>query len=146
MAKHQLQRKVVGTTEDRLNRFMEMCLSWQRDIRQGVERTSAYYFTKFHFSKVRRSLIGDLRNVVIDRAWAIRKLNSISMYRTEENNSKGIRATNRTIYTEDSTKPTSHGHGMQLDLFTEENTGLSTYPTEQLFAELMRRMNASLNY
>ena len=45
-------KKVIGTTEDRLNRFMQMCLEWQRDLRCFVYHPAAYYFTNYHIGKV----------------------------------------------------------------------------------------------
>ena len=92
-------KKVIGTTEDRLSRFMSMCLAWQLDMRNNVYHPSAYYFTRFHIGKVSKELIGDLRNVVIDRNWAIDKMNEISLTKSETEKKYGINAKNRTIYT-----------------------------------------------
>lgn len=108
-------RKVIGTTEDRLNRFMSMCLEWQRDLRNMVYHPAAYYFTNFHLGKVKKGIIGDLKNVVIDRDWAIDKMNEISLGRAESEIRNGYKAQNRTIYNETNRKATSV---RQLDLFT----------------------------
>lgn len=107
-------RKVIGTTEDRLNRFMSMCLEWQRDLRNMVYHPAAYYFTNFHLGKVKKGIIGDLKNVVIDRDWAIDKMNEISLGRAESEIRNGYKAQNRTIYNETNRKATSV---RQLDLF-----------------------------
>lgn len=107
-------RKVIGTTEDRLNRFMSMCLEWQRDLRSMVYHPAAYYFTNFHLGKVKKGIIGDLKNVVIDRDWAIDKMNEISLGRAEGEIRNGYKAQNRTIYNETNRKATSV---RQLDLF-----------------------------
>ena len=108
-------RKVIGTTEDRLNRFMSMCLEWQRDLSNMVYHPAAYYFTNFHLGKVKKGIIGDLKNVVIDRDWAIDKMNEISLGRAESEIRNGYKAQNRTIYNETNRKATSV---RQLDLFT----------------------------
>lgn len=77
-------KKIVGTTEDRLTRFMSMSLHWQRDLRNKVNRPASYYFGKYHLGKVRKELIGDLKNTVIDRDWVIDTMNGISTYRAEK--------------------------------------------------------------
>lgn len=107
-------KKVIGTTEDRLNRFMSMCLEWQRDLRNRVYHPAAYYFTNFHLGKVSKELLGDLKNVVIDRDWAIDKMNEISLTRAEKEIGNGFKANNRTIYNETNRKTSST---RQLDLF-----------------------------
>lgn len=112
-------RKVIGTTEDRLNRFMSMCLEWQRDLRNMVYHPAAYYFTNFHLGKVKKELIGDLKNTVIDRDWAIDKMNEISLGRAENEIKNGYKAQNRTIYNETNRKVTST---RQLDLFADTET------------------------
>ena len=107
-------RKVIGTTEDRLNRFMSMCLEWQRDLRSGIYHPAAYYFTNFHLGKVKKEMLGDLKNVVVDRDWAIDKMNEISIGRAESEIKSGFKAQNRTIYNKENRKATSL---RQLDLF-----------------------------
>lgn len=109
-------RKVIGTTEDRLNRFISMCLEWQRDLRNMVYHPAAYYFTNFHLGKVKKELIGDLRNTVVDRDWAIDKMNEISLGRAESEIKNGYKANNRTIYNETNRKATAT---RQLDLFAD---------------------------
>ena len=89
-------KKVIGTTEDRLNRFMQMCLEWQRDLRSFVYHPAAYYFTNYHIGKVKQTLLGDLKNTVIDRDWAIDKMNEISLTRAENEIKLGYNAQNRT--------------------------------------------------
>jgi hypothetical protein len=92
-----------------------MCLEWQRDLRNMVYHPAAYYFTNFHLGKVKKGIIGDLKNVVIDRDWAIDKMNEISLGRAESEIRNGYKAQNRTIYNETNRKATSV---RQLDLFT----------------------------
>ena len=116
-------KKVIGTTEDRLNRFMSMCLEWQRDLRNMVYHPAAYYFTNFHIGKVKKGLIGDLRNVVIDRDWAIDKMNEISLGRAESEVKNGYKAQNRTIYNETNRKTISV---RQLDLFATDTESKNT--------------------
>ena len=110
-----MKKKVIGTTEDRLNRFMSMCLEWQRDLRNFIYHPAAYYFTNYHLGKVKKELIGDLRNVVIDREWAIDRMNGISLTRAENEVKSGFKANNRTIYSENNRKT------RQLDLFADND-------------------------
>lgn len=109
-------KKVIGTTEDRLNRFMQMCLEWQRDLRSFVYHPAAYYFTNYHIGKVKQTLLGDLKNTVIDRDWAIDKMNEISLTRAENEVKLGYNAQNRTIYNQTNRKTASQ---RQLNLFED---------------------------
>lgn len=31
-----MEKRYIGTTEDRINKWMRMCLHWQFDIRRGI--------------------------------------------------------------------------------------------------------------
>lgn len=140
-------KKVIGTTEDRLNRFMSMCLEWQRDLRNLVYHPAAYYFTNFHLGKVKKEIIGDLKNTVIDRDWAIDKMNEISLGRAENEIKNGYKAQNRTIYNETNRKVTST---RQLDLFADTETNKTAKvtvnkTTETKTIELINEM-LSLGY
>ena len=135
-------RKVIGTTEDRLNRFMSMCLEWQRDLRNLVYHPAAYYFTNFHIGKVKKELLGDLRNTVIDRNWAIDKMNEISIIRTETEVNNGYKAQNRTIYNENNRNSLSV---RQLDLFAEGKKTNSKKHNDTKAVELINEM-LSLGY
>lgn len=109
--------KIIGTTEDRLNRFMSMCLAWQRDLRTGTYHPAAYYFTNYHIGKYRVALLGDLKNSVIDREWAIDKMNDISLACAKKSIDNGLKAQSRPIYTDANVKETSV---KQLELFDKE--------------------------
>ena len=109
-------KKVIGTTEDRLNRFMQMCLEWQRDLRSFVYHPAAYYFTNYHIGKVKQTLLGDLKNTVMDRDWAIDKMNEISLTRAENEIKLGYNAQNRTIYNQTNKKTAAQ---RQLNLFED---------------------------
>jgi hypothetical protein len=112
-------QKVIGTTEDRLNRFMSMCLEWQRDLRNGIYHPAAYYFTNYHLGKVKKEMLGDLKHVVVDRDWAIDKMNEISLFRAENEIGNGFNANNRTIYNKTNRKASAT---RQLDLFGNTTT------------------------
>ncbi len=111
-----MNMKVIGTSEDRLNRFMQMCLEWQRDLRNFTYHPAAYYFTNYHIGKVKQDLLGDLKNTVIDRNWAIDKMNEISFTRTQSELGRGYKANNRTIYSQSNRETAS---ARQLDLFND---------------------------
>lgn len=147
-----MYKKVIGTTEDRLNRFMQMCLEWQRDLRSNVNKPAAHYFTNYHIGKVKRELMGDLRTAIIDRDWAIDKMNSISLFRAENEINLGHNAQNRTIYNQNNRKTAA---SQQLELFdnmpkatkVRKNVVSKRKPTgkfdgisdAELFAEVMVR-------
>lgn len=82
----------VGTTEQRINKFMRMCLHWQFDIQRGIEKKSSYYFTKYHVGKYPKRFFSDLSVNVIDRAYAINKMNLISEYRMLRDRKLGLKS------------------------------------------------------
>lgn len=127
-------KKVIGTTEDRLNRFMQMCLEWQRDLRSFVYHPAAYYFTNYHIGKVKQTLLGDLKNTVIDRDWAIDKMNEISLTRAENEVKLGYNAQNRTIYNQTNKKTAAQ---RQLNLFEDVK------PTETTTKRKSTKKNAT---
>ncbi len=73
-----MEKRYIGTTEDRINKWMRMCLQWQFDIRRGIERKSAHYFTKYHVGKYPKKWFADLKDSIIDREYVINKMNIIS--------------------------------------------------------------------
>lgn len=84
--------RYIGTTEDRINKWMRMCLQWQFDIRRGIERKSAYYFTKYHVGKYSKKWFADLKNCVVDRKYVINKMNLISENRMLRDRSLGLKS------------------------------------------------------
>lgn len=84
--------RYVGTTEQRINKFMRMCLHWQFDIQRGIEKKSSYYFTKYHVGKYPKRFFSDLSVNVIDRAYAINKMNLISEYRMLRDRKLGLKS------------------------------------------------------
>ncbi len=83
--------RYVGTTEDRINKWMRMCLQWQFDIRRGIEKKPNHYFTKYHVGKYARIFFSDLADSVIDRAYVINKMNIISEARLKRDKRLGLR-------------------------------------------------------
>lgn len=88
--------RYIGTTEDRINKWMRMCLQWQFDIRRGIEKKSAYYFTKYHVGKYSKKWFADLKNCVVDREYVINKMNLISDDRMKRDRSLGQKS-NRVV-------------------------------------------------
>jgi hypothetical protein len=89
MRKENLKMRYVGTTEDRINKWMRMCLQWQFDIRRGTERRPNYYFTKYHVGKYKPTYFSDLKDSIVDREYVINKMNLISEDRMLRDRSLG---------------------------------------------------------
>ena len=75
--------RICGSLEDRINRFMRMLLEWQYNIRKGVKRTNAYYFTKYNVGKYNGKYFRNLRDVTIDRNYVISLMDRIGNDRIE---------------------------------------------------------------
>lgn len=70
-------KKRIGTKEDRINRFFRMCLEWQYDLRNGNDRNTTYYFTKYGVGKYAKRYFNDIAYAVIDRQYIIDKMKYI---------------------------------------------------------------------
>lgn len=75
------RKRYVGTTEDRINKWMRMMLHWQFDIRREQEQNASYYFTKYHVGKYPKKYFEDIKWHVIDRDYVIHKMNQVSAKR-----------------------------------------------------------------
>lgn len=84
-----MEKRYVGTTEDRINKWMRMCLHWQFDIRRGIEKKSSHYYTKYHVGKYPKKWFVDLKDSVVDRDYVINKMNLISEDRMKRDRSLG---------------------------------------------------------
>lgn len=84
-----MEKRYVGTTEDRINKWMRMCLQWQFDIRRGIEKKSSHYYTKYHVGKYPKKWFADLKDCVVDRDYVINKMNLISEDRMKRDRSLG---------------------------------------------------------
>lgn len=84
-----MEKRYIGTTEDRINKWMRMCLHWQFDIRRGIEKKSSHYYTKYHVGKYPKKWFVDLKDSVIDRDYVINKMNLISEDRMKRDRSLG---------------------------------------------------------
>lgn len=84
-----MEKRYVGTTEDRINKWMRMCLQWQFDIRRGIEKKSSHYYTKYHVGKYPKKWFADLKYCVVDRDYVINKMNLISEDRMKRDRSLG---------------------------------------------------------
>ena len=84
-----MEKRYIGTTEDRINKWMRMCLHWQFDIRRGIEKKSSHYYTKYHVGKYPKKWFVDLKDSVVDRDYVISKMNLISEDRMKRDRSLG---------------------------------------------------------
>lgn len=84
-----MEKHYIGTTEDRINKWMRMCLHWQFDIRRGIEKKSSHYYTKYHVGKYPKKWFVDLKDSVVDRDYVINKMNLISEDRMKRDRSLG---------------------------------------------------------
>ena len=84
-----MKKRYIGTTEDRINKWMRMCLHWQFDIRRGIEKKSSHYYTKYHVGKYPKKWFVDLKDSVVDRDYVINKMNLISEDRMKRDRSLG---------------------------------------------------------
>ena len=91
-----MEKRYIGTTEDRINKWMRMCLQWQFDIRRGIEKKSSHYFTKYHVGKYSKHYFADLSTSVVDRDYVINKMNIISEDRMKRDRSLGLNS-NRVV-------------------------------------------------
>lgn len=85
-----MEKRYIGSTEDRINKWMRMCLQWQFDIRRGIERKSSHYYTKYHVGKYPKKWFADLKDCIVDRDYVINKMNLISEDRMKRDRSLGI--------------------------------------------------------
>lgn len=83
-------KRYVGTTEDRINKWMRMCLQWQFDIRRGIEKKQNHYFTKYHVGKYPKWIFEDLATSVVTREYVINKMNFVSETRMKRDRNLGI--------------------------------------------------------
>ena len=81
--------RYIGSTEDRINKWMRMCLQWQFDIRRGIEKKPSHYYTKYHVGKYPKKWFADLKDCVVDREYVINKMNLISDDRMKRDRSLG---------------------------------------------------------
>lgn len=86
------KKRYIGTAEDRINKWMRMCLQWQFDIRRNNERNANHYFTKYHVGKYAKHFFDDLIDAVIDRDYVIAKMNEISEDRMKRDRKLGIKS------------------------------------------------------
>ena len=84
-----MEKRYIGTTEDRINKWMRMCLHWQFDIRRGIEKKSSHYYTKYHVGKYPKKWFVDLKDSFVDRDYVINKMNLISEDRMKRDRSLG---------------------------------------------------------
>ena len=85
-----MEKRYVGSTEDRINKWMRMCLQWQFDIRRGIEKKASHYYTKYHVGKYPKRYFDDLAYSVVDRDYVINKMNLISEDRMKYDRERGI--------------------------------------------------------
>ena len=84
--------RYIGSTEDRINKWMRMCLQWQFDIRRGIEKKASHYYSKYHVGKYPKSYFDDLAYSVVDRNYVINKMNLISEDRMKYDLARGVKS------------------------------------------------------
>lgn len=84
--------RYIGSTEDRINKWMRMCLQWQFDIRRGIEKKPSHYYTKYHVGKYPKKWFADLKDCVVDREYVINKMNLISEDRMIRDRNLGLKS------------------------------------------------------
>ena len=87
-----MTKRYIGTTEDRINKWMRMCLQWQFDIRRGIEKKPSHYYSKYHVGKYPKSYFDDLAYSVVDRNYVINKMNLISEDRMKYDLARGVKS------------------------------------------------------
>lgn len=87
-----MKNRVCGNTEERVNRFLRMCLEWQYDLMKNVKHSCNYYCTKYNVGKYRKEWFKDLKDVVVDRQYAFNKMNAISADRQKYDRNLGVRS------------------------------------------------------
>ena len=88
--------RICGNTEERINRFMRMCLEWQYDLKRGCAMRNVDYFKKYNIGKYNSRFFNDLKDAIIDRQWVISRMNTISAARQQRDRNLGIKS-NRVI-------------------------------------------------
>ena len=53
--------RYIGSTEDRINKWMRMCLQWQFDIRRGIERNPLIIIQSTMWGNIPRSGLQTLK-------------------------------------------------------------------------------------
>lgn len=91
-----MSKRYVGTSEDRINKWMRMCLQWQFDKRRGIEKRASHYYTKYHVGKYPKRFFDDLSYSVVDRDYVINKMNLISEDRMKRDRKLGLKS-NRVV-------------------------------------------------
>lgn len=87
-----MEKRYIGTTEDRINKWMRMCLQWQFDIRRGIEKKASHYYTKYHVGKYPKKYFEDLDYSIVDRGYVINKMNTISEDRMKYDKNRGVKS------------------------------------------------------
>ena len=142
-------KRYIGSTEDRINKWMRMCLQWQFDIRRGIEKKSSHYFEKYHVGKYSKEYFSDLSTSVIDRNYVINKMNLISEARMRRDRSLGkksnrvvIRQVNIPDYTiRHKTKSIKLENDTIIKDVGKSKYYLSDISTDLLLEEINKRLN-----
>ena len=136
----------IGSTEDRINKWMRMCLQWQFDIRRGIEKRPNHYFTKYHVGKYPKRFFDDLSESVVDRDYVINKMNLISEDRMNRDRSLGINSNKVVIEQVESPDCSMHpARGIKVNDDTvvkkvaKRKHDLSKISTHELAFELYKR-------
>lgn len=141
--------RYIGTTEDRINKWLRMCLQWQFDIRRGIEKKSSHYYKKYHVGKYPKKWFADLATCVVDREYVINKMNLISEDRMKYDLERGVKSNKVVIKQIDipnysvthRTKGVKVNENTILKNVAKSKYDLSEVSTQNLIDELNRRNN-----
>lgn len=84
--------RYIGSTEERINKWMRMLLEYQFDIKREQVKKFDYYCTKYHVGKYAKKWFEDLPHSVVDREYVINKMNLISEDRMKRDRKLGLKS------------------------------------------------------
>lgn len=142
-----MNERYIGTTEDRINKWMRMLLQWQFNIRRGINKKAGYYYEKYHVGKYPKRYFNDLDKAVVDREYVIKKMNLISEDRMKRDRKLGLKSNKVVIKQIDipnysvnhKTKGVKVNKNTIVKLVGKSICNLSEVSTEDLINELAKR-------
>ena len=70
-----MSNRYIGSTEERINKWMRLCLHYQFDKKLGQAKKLSYYCQKYHVGKYAKKWFDDIVHSVVDREYVINKMN-----------------------------------------------------------------------
>ena len=85
-----MSNRYIGSTEERINKWMRLCLHYQFDKKLGQAKKLSYYCKKYHVGKYAKKWFDDIVYSVVDREYVINKMNLISEDRMKRDRKLGL--------------------------------------------------------